>query len=549
LSRGFKIALTSDRATFTDFNGVDALGFGLCVPCRLLPKLVEYKILAPPIPSMEDGRALYAPYPLAKVEASLIASGFSRDEVAIVPPEVIEKTIGSNTKVVGVHTIDPQGLAPVSWTLRVMLGGGITCTAYEFERLMFRLLKLKEKFGFKLIVGGPGAWQLEGREEKFGIDALYEGEAEVTFPNVVKKILKGESVPKRVYGNIAPVDKIPPAVTPSRNGIVQITRGCPRGCQFCSPTTFFFRSIPMDTILKEVKLNLDHGAIGISFATEDVLLYGAKGLSLNSSAVEALFRKVLELGRKYGLDEVSFSHVTLSSALVLKNTVKFITDINGFSRHKPTFPQIGMESGSPRIVAKYFRGKPYPWKPEEWPEVVINATKLLNDNYWYPCLTYIIGFPDATPDDYLKTAELIDRLRDEGFLGWIFPLFLIPIGGTRIRGKASFKILKDLPPEAIEAFVEGWKVSIKFSRMIYPYLLKGVKNVLAHRIVMASVDQALDSMNEWVISVARDPDIIARSFSQINIRELPQLFLTLLRNHVFTSWLRRRETPSLSAGS
>ncbi|RLF19351.1 MAG: hypothetical protein DRJ68_06040, partial [Thermoprotei archaeon] len=81
------IVLTADRALFTDFGGLNFLGFGLCLPYRLVPSFIEYNILAPRIPADEGGRALYAPYALAKVEASLLASGFNRSEVLITPPE------------------------------------------------------------------------------------------------------------------------------------------------------------------------------------------------------------------------------------------------------------------------------------------------------------------------------------------------------------------------------------------------------------------------------------------------------------------------------
>ena len=91
---------------------------------------------------------------------------------------------------------------------------------------------------------------------------------------------------------------------------------------------------------------------------------------------------------------VGFSHVTLSTALAAKEAVKYISDVNELSNDRLLFPQIGLESGSPRIVAKYFSGKAYPWKPNEWWDVVIGGSKLINDNYWYPCCTYIIGFPN-----------------------------------------------------------------------------------------------------------------------------------------------------------
>ena len=528
-----KIVLTADRALFTDFNNCDALGFGLCMPLRLVPRFIEYRILATLAPVGKEGRAAFAPYALAKVEAALLAAGFRRDEVVITPPEHVEKTIDKDTAVVGVHVVDPQGLAPVSWTLRVLTGGGVTCTQYEFERLMRRLAKLRRRYKFKVIVGGPGVWQLRNVEKKYGIDVLFDSEAELTFPLIVRRILSGEDVPKYVKGDITPVDKIPPILTPSRGGGVQITRGCPRRCQFCSPTMFFFRSIPINVILREVTLNLRAGMGEINYITEDVLLYGAKGLDFNPEAVMKLFSKTLKVARRYDVDKVGFSHVTLSSALVLKDVVKFITDINGFSEDEPVFPQVGLESGSPRIVGMYFRGKVYPWSPEEWPDVVLKGVKLLNDNYWYPCLTYIIGFPGATPGDYLKTTELIDKLKDEGFKGWVFPLLLVPIGGTQIEGRADFKVLMDLPQEALDCMTAGWILSIKFSRIIYPKVISSIRNPLIRRIVSGLAEKAFKAMEKGISMAKRNPEVIEGEFSKINIRYLPSLATAVIRSRIF----------------
>jgi len=43
---------------------------------------------------------------------------------------------------------------------------------------------------------------------------------------------------------------------------------------------------------------------------------------------------------------------------ILKNIVEYITDVCGYNKYEPCFPQIGLEFGSPKIVAKYFNGKP-----------------------------------------------------------------------------------------------------------------------------------------------------------------------------------------------
>jgi hypothetical protein len=117
---------------------------------------------------------------------------------------------------VPVHVVDPQGLAPVSWALKALLGGGEACTQYEFEKLMERLGRLKARYGFRILVSGPGAWQLRSRMERFGIDVLPEGEAGLVLPELLRRL--GEMPPGTVVrGRPVPADRIPAVVTPSRN--------------------------------------------------------------------------------------------------------------------------------------------------------------------------------------------------------------------------------------------------------------------------------------------------------------------------------------------
>ncbi len=522
-----KIILTADRAVFTDYHGADLFGFGLCMPYRLVPKFVEYFVLAPRAPTTDGVRAKFAPLGLCKTEAALLAAGFRRDEVAIVPPHALPKAVDKDTEIVAIHVLDPKGLAPVSWTLKMVSGGGPSCTELEFENLMKIVLDLKKRYKFKIVVGGPGVWQLRGWEDRYEIDVLFDGESEITFPIIVKKILSGEEVPRYVKGEAPPPESIPLIVTPSRNGLVQITRGCPRRCRFCSPTMWKFRSIPLDAILKEVEFNLRSGIKGVGLVTEDVLLYGARGLELNPDAIKKLFDEVVSLASRYGVDTVGFSHVSCSSALVVKNVVRYISDVQGLSSDRPLFPQVGLESGSPRIVDRYFRGKAYPWRPEDWPNIVVEASKLFNDVYWYPCYTYIVGFPDAQPDDYVKTTELLDRLRDEGFKGWTFPLLLIPMGGTLVEKEARFLQLRSLPREAIDCIVEGWRLSLRFSKGILSKLIK-TRNPIVNRILVKLSEKAIQAMEYWIEGISREGiDIIEKQFSKVSIRNSTALAKTV----------------------
>jgi len=53
--------------------------------------------------------------------------------------------------------------------------------------------------------------------------------------------------------------------------------------------------------MKEVKFNLKNGIKNISFVTEDVLLYGARGRRLNSDAVKKLFKSAVDLAKKHAV--------------------------------------------------------------------------------------------------------------------------------------------------------------------------------------------------------------------------------------------------------
>ncbi len=60
---------------------------------------------------------------------------------------------------------------------------------------------------------------------------FYGGEAEVDLPELVRKALNGEQLPRDMKGRDPKVEQIPTIVKPARfGGEVQVTRGgCPQG--------------------------------------------------------------------------------------------------------------------------------------------------------------------------------------------------------------------------------------------------------------------------------------------------------------------------------
>ncbi|RLE57177.1 MAG: hypothetical protein DRJ40_02335 [Thermoprotei archaeon] len=518
---GYTIVLTSDRATMTDYSGADWLGFLLCLPHRLVPRPVMYNVLAPKLKVDEEYRALTPPYPLRKIEAALLAAGFKESEVIITTPEYLHKVITDDTEVVGVHVLDPLGKAPVSYTLASLAGGGETCTQYLFMKLMNKLRKLKHRYRFKIIVGGPGTWQLKEVYTKIGIDALIHGEGELLFPEICKKVLSGEEISGEFYAPTVPVDKIPTIRGPSRNGLVQITRGCPRRCAFCNPTMFDFRSIPLPQILREVEVNVRAGIRGIGLVTEDGFLYGANGIRVNVDAVKRLVDSIAKLTRNVG-----FCHVSISSILQAPNLVKYITEVWEYSEDKPYIPQVGIETGSPKLISIHMGGKPRPWTPDDWPWMCVEATKIMNDNCWYPCYTMILGLPGEEESDVVATVELVDELK--GTKCWLFPLLMVPMGLSRLEREKFFTLnfFTDTHWELLARCIEH---DISFTNWILPRLLDRLSSGVARKLVERFINLGLKTMKDVVQLIRSNPEKLIEEASKVDVNvPSPRILLNLV---------------------
>ena len=89
-----------------------------------------------------------------------------------------------------------------------------------------------------VVAGGKAAWQLadESTMDKLNIDYVHLGEGELTISQMFKSILEGEKLPRVVEGRTPRVEEIPNIIGATIHGLVEIGRGCGRGCSFCTST-------------------------------------------------------------------------------------------------------------------------------------------------------------------------------------------------------------------------------------------------------------------------------------------------------------------------
>src|SRR3989304_8919729 len=158
--------------------------------------------------------------------------------------------------------------------------------ALEFQKLVTH--PSIKKFKPKIVVGGFGSWQLERKHmtDKYGIDCVLIGGRPDTIVGVFKKALNGEGL-QRVVRTDEKLSKwdytmMPLAKHAAIHGAVEISNGCGRNCQFCTPTVQRKVDVPLEKIVREVAVTANEfkgEGTNITLVTEDLLLYGAKGKS------------------------------------------------------------------------------------------------------------------------------------------------------------------------------------------------------------------------------------------------------------------------------
>ncbi|BAK54406.1 hypothetical protein STK_08730 [Sulfurisphaera tokodaii str. 7] len=480
------------------------------MPYRLVPRIFMDKIFTPPEKTDRDGRAIFAPYPLRKVEAILTSHGFN---VIVTPPEKLEKVVSKGAKVIGINTHDPLGIEPVSMKLSIIFGGGKTWTAKFFEELGEKIKKIKSKYDIKVVVGGAGAWQLE-KEPPEWIDVVFIGHAEIDFPEIVKKLEEGEKVPRVVKARYPKkLSEIPPIINAARGGEVQITRGCPRGCWFCSVTPDTFISFPIDYILKEVEVNMRAGIKDVSLITDDMMLYGAK--SLREVNHDAIIRLYTEL-KKAGVDYINFAHISAAPVKLSPRTIKEMSEIAGWNEQKAVSPVVGLETGSEKIFNKYMKMKAFPWGYNNWKDLIVEATAIMNDSYIYPCYTMTIGYPDETDEDVEQSIKLVEYIIDHKPIAWIFPLPVIPMGTSKIRDN-PLPAIERLPSRYWDLLYMTWKYDLQITRKLARTITATSKNKVVRSLATYLIDKVFNNVEWYFKQLKESKGKSALSYKDLNL--------------------------------
>lgn len=462
---GRRFVLTASRAEMSDYCLDPFIAFTCTFPHKLFPKAFLEDWYTPK--NLDDGSARFAPYGIRKVEA-LLVNRYGRESVVVCHPDSLHQFVGKETEAILVSSMDPNGLAYVSTTYNSLIGfGGEALNAHEFELLMERVRAVKGKA--KVIVGGAGVWQIkESRlQDRFGIDLMFQGEAERNFLPILEDLLSGKNTERYHYAQRPELDAIPTIIGAANFGMVEITRGCGRGCQFCTPTMRSRYSFPIEHIMKEVRLNIEQGSKMVFAATEDTFLYKAD--SRFAPNRQELVKLYSAIAREPGVEYIQISHASLAPVIYDPKVLDDLTPIliektRWRPEYKPSYKkplitvEVGVESGSARIMNRYMKGKAKPFDVDNWSELVVNGVGIMNDHDWWPLCTLMTGLPDEEENDLLDTLKLVDDLEDSK--SFLTPLVFIPIEEA-ILGKERRVDLDYLDELQWEFIARCWRHNIK----------------------------------------------------------------------------------------
>lgn len=429
MNDGYPIVLTADRSLIAGYR---LLFDGMLVASQTTttPSPILHGLLMPRA-ATRDGRAMVAPLGLRRIEAALLDGGFSPDDVAVVAPDDLAHAIGPTTRLVAVSAGEPTGHGMNTSTMTAIAGGRIV-PEVMCRRLLRDIRKRLDASGSKakVLLGGPGAWQLGQPEDRaaLGIDHLVTGYAEGNAAAIFRALLADEALPPVIAGEGVPVERIPRIHGASTMGVVEISRGCGLGCDFCTIARVPMQHLPVETILADIRTNIAAGQRDIAVLSEDFFRYGARGLQTHPPALLELLARIRQVD---GVRLIQPDHANVISVAQYSDgdLRQAFTLLTGGTGHRFPWVNLGVESASGALLKRAGAGaKLGTYAPADWGDLCAEQVRRLCRAGFFPMVSLMLGLPGETADDIAQTLAWVEGLQHERIS--VFPMLLAPLDGT-----------------------------------------------------------------------------------------------------------------------
>lgn len=323
---------------------------------------------------------------------------------------------------------------------------GISCLTYNSLR-GYEVSNIFRKKGIPVVFGGYHA-SLLPEEAKKHADSVVIGEAELTWPQLLKDLENGKLKPFYKADRVVKAEEIPPArhdiglFTPFVEAI-QASRGCPTGCEFCAMNIVegrIFRGRPIDNVIEEMKT-----------IRAKKIFFADASLTINPKYSKQLFKAMKEVNKRFDC----FGNIN-----VIARDDEFLKLAHeaGVSRW-----YLGIESISQENIDQAGKGTN---KVENYAK----AIKKIKDHGMALTGFFIFGLDHDTTDTFDKTLRAIyDWGLDEASFS-----IITPYPGTRLFDRLEKE--GRITNYNWSNYAEG-RVNIKPKLMSEEELLEGTKRI------------------------------------------------------------------------
>jgi len=353
------------------------------------------------------------------MRATLITSPYlNRREYACTPLGVASLASSLDKEGIDVNIIDATALSfSIEQIVKELRRNntdvvGISAMSSDIRTAVFLAREIKKEFpDLPIILGGHHATYDYGNIGKYDcFDHIFVGEGEISFPQMLQSIEKGEQVSKVVFGksaenldelplpmhNLLPIQNYFLPYTREIPSYVGNTRGCIFKCRFCSINKHIrWRSV--DKVVEEITILKDKYNVGwIEFSDALFAIDRRHAAKLCDAMIEN------KIDIEWGCQtRVGFVDRTLGQKM-FKAGCRMVS--------------LGIESGSYRI--RQIIGKPF---------TDIQVKEAVDAISWAGIEIsglFILGFPDETFDEMMQTVKMGMKLKLD--YAQFVPLHLYP---------------------------------------------------------------------------------------------------------------------------
>ena len=427
----------------------------------------------------EDGSARYMPAGVRLLESSLLRE-FRREDIVACFPDDLPKFVGPKTRVVALSTHNPLGVTFAAGVYTSIFGSSKMPINSHYARQLFQIIKENPHRGsFKVIVGGSGGWQIKDTDsyDELSVDCVVEGRSESAETLALfHKAIRGEELPRAVEV-IHPTRREDLLFPQSRTtfGVVEMTTGCGRRCQFCVPDLNPQIDFPKEKIMASVQVNVEQGNKQISLATEDMFIWGQVQTETpfffpNREALLDLYSEVVNTP---GVEQHVLSHCTVTPAVVDPLLIKKLSEtlmekspihlplLSTHPKKKALAPLVGLETGYIRMAKSIMPSKGVPFSIDDWPSIVLEGLKVYNENNWFPVMTLMVGNPGETDDDIKATLDLVYEMERRKLFAFLVPSIFTPLHDTRMENKQGVTETRNLTKLQWQLLMKCWKFNLR----------------------------------------------------------------------------------------